>query len=83
LQELKYNEYERVRPLFRKMDMHLPLQAILAGNVNAPIFVDSAMNPSCCISSGITRGIFGFKLIATPILLLSVSPTYYAAFGAS
>jgi RimJ/RimL family protein N-acetyltransferase len=50
LQELKYNEYERVRPLFRKMDIHLPLQAILAGNVNAPIFVDSAMNPQSAIT---------------------------------
>lgn len=50
MQELKYNEYERVRPLFRKMDIHLPLQAILAGNVNAPIFVDSATNPQSAIT---------------------------------
>lgn len=50
MQELKYNEYERVRPLFRKMDMHLPLQAILAGNVTAPIFVDSATNPQSAIT---------------------------------
>lgn len=50
MQELKYNEYERVRPLFRKMDMHLPLQAILAGNVNAPIFVDSTMNPQSALT---------------------------------
>jgi RimJ/RimL family protein N-acetyltransferase len=50
LQELKYNEYERVRPLFRKMDIHLPLQAILAGNVNAPIFVDNATNPQSAIT---------------------------------
>ncbi len=50
MQELKYNEFERVRPLFRKMDIHLPLQAILAGNVNAPIFVDNAMNPQSAIT---------------------------------
>lgn len=50
MQELKYGEYERVRPLFRKMDMHLPLQAILAGKVNAPIFVDSAMNPQSALT---------------------------------
>jgi RimJ/RimL family protein N-acetyltransferase len=50
LQELKYNEYERVRPLFRKLDIHLPLQAILAGNVNAPIFVDSAPNPQSALT---------------------------------
>ncbi len=50
MQELKYNEYERVRPLFRKMDMHLPLQAILAGNVAAPIFVDSVTNPQSAIT---------------------------------
>jgi RimJ/RimL family protein N-acetyltransferase len=50
LQELKPNEYERVRPLFRKMDMHLPLQAILASSVNAPIFVDSSTNPQSAIT---------------------------------
>jgi RimJ/RimL family protein N-acetyltransferase len=50
LHELKFVQYERVRPLFRKMDMHLPLQAILAGNVNAPIFVDSVMNPQSAIT---------------------------------
>lgn len=50
LQELKYSEYERVRPLFRKMDMHLSLQAVLAGNVNAPIFVDNAMNPQSALT---------------------------------
>lgn len=50
MQELKYSEYERVRPLFRKMDIHLPLQAILAGNVSAPIFVDSAMNPQSALT---------------------------------
>ena len=50
MKELKYSEYERVRPLFRKMDIHLPLQAILAGNVNAPIFVDSAMNPQSALT---------------------------------
>ena len=50
MQELKYNEYERVRPLFRKMDIHLPLQAILAGLINAPIFVDNAANPQSAIT---------------------------------
>src|SRR3569832_428005 len=32
------------------MDIHLPLQAILAGSVTAPIFVDSATNPQSAIT---------------------------------
>jgi RimJ/RimL family protein N-acetyltransferase len=42
---LDRTDYERVRPLFRKMDIHLPLQAILAGNVDAPIYVDNIQHP--------------------------------------
>jgi RimJ/RimL family protein N-acetyltransferase len=45
LYELDRTEFERVRPLFRKMDLHLPLQAILAGNVSAQIFVDNTRQP--------------------------------------
>ena len=43
-------DFERVRPLFRKMDIHLPLQAILAGSVNAPIFVDNPLHPQVAIT---------------------------------
>jgi RimJ/RimL family protein N-acetyltransferase len=42
--------YERVRPLFRKMDIHLPLQAILAGSVSAPIYVDNPLHPQTAIT---------------------------------
>lgn len=43
--ELARSDFERARPLFRKMDIHLPLQAILAGNVTAPIYVDNLLHP--------------------------------------
>jgi RimJ/RimL family protein N-acetyltransferase len=43
-------DFERVRSLFRKMDMHLPLQAILAGNVIAPIYVDNPINPQVAMT---------------------------------
>ena len=48
--ELNRNDYERVRPLFRKMDIHLPLQSILAGNVTAPIYVDNPLHPQIAIT---------------------------------
>jgi len=32
------------------MDIHLPLQAILAGSVNAPIFVDNPLHPQVAIT---------------------------------
>lgn len=50
LYELNRNYYERVRPLFRKLDIHLPLQAILAGNVNAPIYVDNPLHPQTALT---------------------------------
>ncbi|MEI6289259.1 MAG: GNAT family N-acetyltransferase [Chloroflexota bacterium] len=48
--ELNKNDYERVRPLFRKSDLHLPLQAILAGNVNSQIFVDNTDHPQTAVT---------------------------------
>ena len=48
--ELNRIDYERVRPLFRKMDMNLPLQAILAGNVSASIFVDNTLHPQTALT---------------------------------
>jgi len=48
--EIKRTDYERVRPLFRKMDIHLPLQAILAGNVSAPIYVDNTLHPQTALT---------------------------------
>lgn len=48
--ELNRTDYERVRPLFRKMDIHLPLQAILAGNVAAPIYVDNPRHPQTALT---------------------------------
>ena len=50
MNELNRNDFERVRPLFRKMDIHLPLQAILAGNVAASIFVDNPLHPQTAIT---------------------------------
>jgi len=50
LYELNRIDYERVRPLFRKLDIHLPLQAILAGNVDAPIYVDNILHPQTAIT---------------------------------
>jgi RimJ/RimL family protein N-acetyltransferase len=50
LQELKRTDYERIRPLFRKLDIHLPLQAILAGNVDAPIYVDNPLHPQTALT---------------------------------
>jgi RimJ/RimL family protein N-acetyltransferase len=50
LKELNRSDYERVRPLFRKMDIHLPLQAILAGNVSAPIYVDNPLHPQTALT---------------------------------
>jgi RimJ/RimL family protein N-acetyltransferase len=38
-------QYHLVRPLFSEMDIHLPLAAILAGDVSAPIYVDSLEAP--------------------------------------
>ena len=48
--ELQRTEFERVRPLFRKMDIHLPLSAILSGQVNARIFVDDRALPHCAMT---------------------------------
>jgi RimJ/RimL family protein N-acetyltransferase len=48
--ELSHADFERVRPLFRKMDIHLPLQAILAGNVTAPIYVDNTAHPQMAMT---------------------------------
>ena len=48
--ELNRTDFERVRPLFRKMDIHLPLQAILAGNVVAPIYVDNTLHPQIALT---------------------------------
>ncbi|MCX6082935.1 MAG: GNAT family N-acetyltransferase [Chloroflexi bacterium] len=48
--ELNRTDFERVRPLFRKMDIHLPLQAILAGNVAASIYVDNPLHPQTAIT---------------------------------
>jgi RimJ/RimL family protein N-acetyltransferase len=48
--ELNRTDYERVRPLFRKMDIHLPLQAILAGNVSAIIYVDNPLHPQTALT---------------------------------
>ena len=50
LYELNRNDFERVRPLFRKMDIHLPLQAILAGNVPASIYVDNTLHPQTAVT---------------------------------
>lgn len=50
MHELKRTDYERVRPLFRKLDIHLPLQAILAGNVDAPIYVDNPIHPQTALT---------------------------------
>ena len=50
MKALNLVDYERVRPLFRKMDIHLPLQAILAGSVNAPIFVDNPLHPQVALT---------------------------------
>lgn len=48
--ELNRTDFERARPLFRKMDIHLPLQAILAGNVIAPIYVDNPLHPQTALT---------------------------------
>lgn len=50
MHELRHTDYERVRPLFRKLDIHLPLQAILAGNVDAPIYVDNPLHPQTALT---------------------------------
>lgn len=50
MHELKRTDYERVRPLFRKLEIHLPLQAILAGNVDAPIYVDNPLRPQTALT---------------------------------
>jgi RimJ/RimL family protein N-acetyltransferase len=50
LYELNRTDFERVRPLFRKMDIHLPLQAILAGSVVAPIYVDNLAHPQTALT---------------------------------
>lgn len=44
------SDYERVRPLFRKQDLHLPLQAILAGDISAPIYVDNTLRPQTALT---------------------------------
>lgn len=48
--ELNRTDYERVRPLFRKLEIHLPLQAILAGNIEAPIYVDNSLRPQTALT---------------------------------
>lgn len=40
----------RVRPLFRKMEMHLALQALLAGELSAPVYVDDIEHPHLALT---------------------------------
>lgn len=40
----------RVRPLFRKMELHLALQALLAGEVDAPVYVDDTDHPHLALT---------------------------------
>ena len=43
--QLPVEDLGRVRPLFRKMEMHLALQALLAGEVDASVYVDDTAHP--------------------------------------
>lgn len=52
---LPLEEIGRARPLFRKMDMHLALQAILAGQVEAPIYVDDVEHPHFALTWAMSR----------------------------
>jgi RimJ/RimL family protein N-acetyltransferase len=45
----------RVRPLFRKMDMHLALHALLAGEVDAPVYVDDIDHPHLALTWAMSR----------------------------
>ncbi len=43
-------EIGRARALFRTMEMHLALQAVLAGQVDAPVYVDDLDHPHCALT---------------------------------
>ena len=47
---LPLEDIGRARPLFRKMDIHLALQALLAGEVDAPIYVDDLEHPHLALT---------------------------------
>lgn len=52
---LPLEEIGRARPLFRKMEMHLALQAILAGHVDAPVYVDDVDHPHFALTWTMSR----------------------------
>lgn len=52
---LPVEDLGRVRPLFRKMEIHLPLQAILAGHVDAPVYVDDLEHPHLALTWVMSR----------------------------
>jgi RimJ/RimL family protein N-acetyltransferase len=47
---LPVEDLRRVRPLFRKMELHLALQALLAGEVDAPVYVDDTAHPHLALA---------------------------------
>lgn len=52
---LPLEDIGRARALFRKMDMHLALQAILAGQVHAPVYVDDIDHPHLALTWAMSR----------------------------
>ncbi|MDX9993555.1 MAG: GNAT family N-acetyltransferase [Anaerolineales bacterium] len=47
---LPVEDLRRVRPLFRKIEMHLALQALLAGELTAPVYVDDLEHPHLALT---------------------------------
>lgn len=48
--QLPVDDLGRARPLFRKMELHLALQALLAGQVDAPVYVDDTAHPRLALT---------------------------------
>ena len=48
--ELEVTDYEKVKPVFKSMDYHLALHAIIEGNVPAQVYVDDPDHPHAALT---------------------------------
>ena len=48
--ELEVTEYDKVKPLFKPMDFHLAVTAIIEGNVSAQVYVDDPDHPQAALT---------------------------------
>ena len=55
LHRLKPNEYQKVRPLFRALDHHLAVTAIIEGTTQSSIYVDDPIDPHTAVTWSYNR----------------------------